>query len=81
MKLFKITLNNVGYDTYDGCVVAAKSEKQARQLLNDYNWLSEQQAKTGYSFFQENDQTDTFEEIRIEELKEPTLLMSSFHAG
>lgn len=81
MKLFKITLNNVGYDTYDGCIIAAKSEKQARQLLEDYNWLSEQQAKTGYTFFQANDQTSTFEEIRIEELKEPSLLMASYNAG
>ncbi len=29
MKLFKIELDNVDYDTYDGCIVLANSEKEA----------------------------------------------------
>lgn len=34
MKLWLLTQNiNTGYDTHDGCVVAAKTEEAARQIL------------------------------------------------
>lgn len=34
MKLWLLTQNvNNGYDTHDGCVVAAKTEEAARQIL------------------------------------------------
>lgn len=32
MKLFKIELDNVGYDDYDSCVIVAESKEQVEEL-------------------------------------------------
>ena len=32
MKLFKIELDNVGYDDYDSCIIVAESKEQVEEL-------------------------------------------------
>lgn len=35
MKLFKIELDNVGYDDYDSCVIVAENKEQVEEFGND----------------------------------------------
>lgn len=73
MKLFRIDLDNVDYDTYDGCIVLANSEKEALDTAFD--------PKDKNFIFAKSDQTVTVTEIRIESVKEPVILLASFNAG
>ena len=73
MKLFKIDLDNVGYDTYNGCIVLANSEKEALDTAFD--------SKVDNHIFKNSDQTVTVTEIKMESVKEPVILLSSFNAG
>lgn len=42
MKLYLLTQSvNNGYDTYDSCVVAAKSSKHAKTLGPDNGWVQD----------------------------------------
>lgn len=36
MKLFKIELDNVGYDDYNSCVIVAESKEQVEELCKIY---------------------------------------------
>ena len=72
MKLFKVELDNVDYDTYDGCIVIAETEKQVFEYITNSN---------KEHFFIEKDQHIKISEIKLEEYKEPIILLSSFNAG
>jgi len=73
MKLYKVELDNVDYDTYDGCIVLANSEKEALDAAFNpdiENYI-----------FAASDQTITVTEIKLDEYKEPAILLASFNAG
>ena len=72
MKLFKIDLDNVDYDTYNGCIVVADSEKEVFEYITGINT---------HGFFIEKDQHIKITEIKLDDYKEPTILLSSFNAG
>ena len=76
MKLFKIELDNVGYDDYDSCNFVKYEEWEMRPIaLYDYkNLLSE-------SFDIHNGQKWTITEVDVNEIKQPTIICSSFNAG
>lgn len=73
MKLFKIELDNINYDTYDGCIVLANSEKEALDTAFS--------SDVENHIFAASDQTITVTEINLDEYKEPVILLSSFNAG
>ena len=67
MKLFKIWCDKLEYDTYDGIIIVAESEQQA---LKHFQICS-------FDFAE----TPTIEEIKLDEINEPTVLLTSFNAG
>lgn len=95
MKLFKIELDKVGYDDYDSCIIVAESKEQVEELCKrdfiEYeDWDMEQHfPKTLYdtknvlsaSFDIHNGQKWTITEVDINEIKQPTIICSSFNAG
>lgn len=72
MKLFKVELDNVDLDTYDGCIVVADTEKEVFEYITKEN---------EECFFVEKDQHIKIKEIKLEEFTEPKILLSSFNAG
>ncbi len=92
MKLFKIELDNVGYDDYDSCIIVAESKEQVEELCecNFVEWDTEHRySKILYdhrnilseSFDIHNGQKWTITEVDINEIKQPTIICSSFNAG
>ena len=95
MKLFKIELDNVGYDDYDSCIIVAESKEQVEELCKhnfiEYeDWDMEQHfPKASYdtknvlseSFDIHNGQKWIITEVDINEIKQPTIICSSFNAG
>lgn len=80
MKLWLLTQNtNTGYDTHDGCVVAAKTEEAARQILPSEHMSWEHSAKHSW--------VRTPEEVTVKLLGNATkgteagLILGSFNAG
>lgn len=80
MKLFKVILSPYGYDDYDGAVIIAESKEQVLELIENNTW--------GYALDHEEDcyfinhgQDIEIIEIDINEIKKPTLLLSSYNAG
>ena len=72
MKLFKVELDNVDWDTYDGCIIVADSEKEVFEYISKEN---------EECFFVAKDQKIEIKEIKIEDYKETEILLSSFNAG
>ena len=72
MKLFMVELDNVDWDTYDGCIIVAASEKEVFEYITKEN---------EECFFVEKDQHIKITEIKIEDYKEVKILLSSFNAG
>ena len=72
MKLFKVELDNVDWDTYDGCIVVEDKEKEVFEYITKEN---------KECFFVEKDQHIKIKEIKLEEFTEPEILLSSFNAG
>lgn len=80
MKLWLLTQNtNNGWDTHDGCVVAAKTEADARKILPDEHM--EWGTNSMHSW------VDTPEEVTVQLLgnavkgTEAGLILGSFNAG
>lgn len=95
MKLFKIELDNVGYDDYDSCIIVAESKEQVEELCK-CNFVKYEEWDTEHhclkllydhrnilseSFNIHNGQKWTFTEIDVNEIKQPTIICSSFNAG
>ena len=72
MKLFKVELDNVDWDTYDGCIVVADTEKEVFEYITKEN---------KECFFVGKDQHIKIKEIKLEEFTETEILLSSFNAG
>ena len=72
MKLFRVELDNVDWDTYDGCIIVADSEKEVFEYITKEN---------KECFFVNKDQHIKITEIKIEDYKEVKILLSSFNAG
>ena len=88
MKLFKIELDNVGYDDYDSCIIVAESKEQVEVLCrkNFYDDEGGYPVKLvnfdGNSMFNiDKGQNWTIEEIDINKIELPTIICSSFNAG
>lgn len=91
LKLFRISLTNVGYDDYDGAIVAAESLSQAKDLAeygNDiydsetHSYIVGERFKREDSFERRENQKYKVEEIgTTTKYKEPTIILSSFNAG
>lgn len=95
MKLFKIELDNVGYDDYGSCIIIAESKKQVEELCEcnfvkyeewDINGiypitLYDHRNILSESFNIHNGQKWTIKEIDINEIKQPTIICSNFCAG
>lgn len=52
MKLFKIELDNVGYDDYDSCIIVAESKEQVEELCkcNFVNYLQSKDCRLSVGF-------------------------------
>ena len=72
MKLFKVELDNVDWDTYDGCIVVADTEKEVFEYITKEN---------KEYLFVGKDQHIKIKEIKLEEFTETEILLSSFNAG
>ena len=95
MKLFKIELDNVGYDNYDSCIIVAESKEQVEELckcnfVRYEDWdmygicpiaLYDRGNILSESFEIHNGQKWTITEVDINEIKRPTIICSSFCAG
>ncbi len=91
LKLFKIKLTDVGYDDYDGAIVAAETLAQAKDLCeygNDiydsdtHSYIVGERFKREDNFERRNGQKYTVEEIgTTTKYTEPTIILSSFNAG
>lgn len=95
MKLFKIELDNVGYDDYDSCVIVAESKEQVEELCKcnfvkyeewDTNGvypiaLYDHRNVLSEHFNIHDGQKWTITEVDINEIKRPIILCSSFNAG
>lgn len=91
LKLFKIELTDVGYDDYDGAIVAAKDISQVKQLCEYGNAILDEEThsfciglrfKREYDFHRNEGQKYTVEEIgTTTKYNEPTIILSSFNAG
>ena len=75
MKLYQVELDNVGYDTFDGCIVVADSEKEV------FEYITSKDTKKDCSFFIEKGQNIKITEIKLDEYKRTTILLASFNAG
>ena len=95
MKLFKIELDNVGYDDYDSCIIVAENKEQVEELCK-CNFVKYEEWDTNRvcpillydhrnilseSFDIHNGQKWTITEVDINEIKQPTIICSSFNAG
>ena len=95
MKLFKIELDNVGYDDYDSCIIVAESKEQVEELCK-CNFVKYEEWDTNRiypiasydcknrlseSFDIHNGQKWTITEIDVNEIKQPTIICSNFCAG
>lgn len=74
MKLYKVELTPVDYDTYDSCIIAAENINQVFNLITDNK-------KHGEDFCLSENQNVSVKEIKLEEIKIPVILISSFNAG
>lgn len=91
LKLFKISLTNVGYDDYDGAIVAAENLSQVKDLAEygneiydseTHSYIVGERFKREDGFEKHNSQKYTVEEIgTTTKYKEPTIILSSFNAG
>lgn len=90
MKLFKIELDNVDYEDYDSCIIVAESKEQVEELcrcnfVKYEDWDTEhyypKRNILGESFDIHNGQKWTITEVNINEIKQPTIICSSFNAG
>lgn len=91
MKLFKIDLTDVDWDDYSGAIVAAEDLSQVKQLCEYGNEILDEEThsywignrfKTEDTFNRSPYQKYTVEEIgTTTKYKEPTIILSSFHAG
>lgn len=86
MKLFKLSVKEVGYDEYDSCVVVAEDENAVRAMLKDSN--SDSKWEGSKSLFVNGEDAGVWfynhqGEILIEEvdLTKPALVCASFNAG
>ena len=108
VKLFRIDLDNVGYDDYDSCIVIAESKEQVEEMCiknefpddvlgNSYcfdihtrnkEWFENERPdylnrdiKTFEEWDKKINQHYTITEIKLEDIKEPVILCSSYNAG
>lgn len=79
MKLFKVILSPYDYDDYDGAVIIAESKEQVLELIENDTWSYANSVTDCY--FVNHGQDIEIIEIDINEIKEPTLLLSSYNAG
>ena len=77
MKLYQVELDNVGYDTFDGCIIVADSEKE----VFEYITAKDTNKDCSCLFFVEKDQNIKITEIKLNEYKRTTILLASFNAG
>lgn len=87
MTLFKITLNNVKYDDYDGAIVVANCEDEVEILCKDGNDIRSDGYVIGRRFEGGNFRVRVYQNYIIERIgttkkyKVPTIILSSFNAG
>lgn len=88
MKLFKIKLDNVDYDTYDSCIIVAENKEQVEELCrkNFYDDIGGYPVTlvnfdSNSTFNIDEGQNWTIEEIDINKIELPTIISSSFNAG
>lgn len=96
MKLFKIILDQVDYDMYDSCIIAAESYEQVEKMCQERkfpegDFTSEQPCfniDEIYDLDRPMEEWPTgryqnyrIEEIKLEDIKEPVILCSSYNAG
>lgn len=95
MKLFKIELDNVGYDDYNSCIIVAENKEQVEELCRcnfvEYeDWdidnhcpkvLYDRKNVLSESFDIHNGQKWTITEINVDKINQPTIICSSFNAG
>lgn len=88
MKLFKIKLDNVEYDTYSDCIIAAPSKEDLENKIKsgyfksfrDRDW-QDNDSEFCNAFEIEHFQHYEIEEINLETLNEFQVICSSYHAG
>lgn len=95
MKLFKIELDNVGYDNYESCIIIVESKEQVEELckcnfVKYEDWdkyrikpiaLYDRRNILSEPFDIHNGQKWTITEVDINEIKQPTIICSNFNAG
>ena len=91
MKLFKITLDYAGYDTFDSAVVAAETISQITDMLENGNSILDEEThsyeiakrfREEQKLWRKGNQSYNIEEIgTTQKYKEPTIICSSFNAG
>lgn len=95
MKLFKIELDNVGYDDYSSCIIIAESKEQVEELckcnfVKYEDWdtechcpkvLYDRRNRLSESFDIHNGQKWTITEVDVNAIKQPTIICSDFCAG
>lgn len=80
MKLFKVILSPYDYDDFDGAIIIAESKEQVLELIKNETWVYDPDPVTDCYFINHGQNIEIIE-IDINEIKEPTLLLSSYNAG
>lgn len=77
MKMFKVYVDGWDYDTYNSIVITADSKEQALELLSDekFTW-NDKTLHTCYVKWAEGELK--VEEIKLENIKNPTVICASF---
>ena len=80
MKMFKIYVDGWDYDTYDAIVITAESKEQALELLadEDFTW-NDKTLNTCHVKWCDGELK--VEEIKLENIKKPTVICASYMAG
>ena len=85
MKLFKVYVDDWDWDDYDYAIVIAESEEQIRANIEQRAWgrvLSFNESHDVWDVWFDNWQGDIhIEEIKLDKIVEPKILLASFHSG
>lgn len=80
MKLWHVSVDELGYDEYDCFVVRAEDEKQAKRVIVDQHFPENR----GGAMFRDADNRKKWLEAEAEEIEmegEEGIISSSFNAG
>lgn len=87
MKLFKVWVDNVGYDAYDSFVCIARSEDEIWDSIkiNKYNervfQLMDNEGFMDSVYFDNFQGEIHIEEINLDEVSVPYIVLASYNAG